>query len=118
MDIARRNSNNPLLRPVDFKAEIQGMEIACLLNPGVFRYDGKTWLLLRVAERPVQQDRKISFPALWKKMLLLSSLKGMVQGFLVTVPIHGACIQSFRNLRLEICSHHSRRAAIDSLSVK
>jgi predicted GH43/DUF377 family glycosyl hydrolase len=38
------------------------MEIACLLNPGVFRYDGKTWLLLRVAERPVQQERKISFP--------------------------------------------------------
>lgn len=38
------------------------MEITCLLNPGVFRYDGKIWLLLRVAERPIQQDNRISFP--------------------------------------------------------
>jgi len=38
------------------------MEITCLLNPGVFRMNGKTWLLLRVAERPVQKEGKISFP--------------------------------------------------------
>lgn len=62
MDIAKRNPSNPLLRPADLEAGIKGMEIACLLNPGVFRYDGKIWLLLRVAERPVQQDNKISFP--------------------------------------------------------
>lgn len=41
---------------------IDGMEITCLLNPGVFRMDGKIWLLLRVAERPRQQEGKISFP--------------------------------------------------------
>ena len=62
MDIAKRNPNNPLLRPSDLKACIPGMEITCLLNPGVFRMDGKTWLLLRVAERPVQKEGKISFP--------------------------------------------------------
>ncbi|MDL2212397.1 glycoside hydrolase family 130 protein [Bacteroides sp. OttesenSCG-928-N06] len=62
MDIAKRNLANPLLKPADLPPGIKGMEIACLLNPGVFRYDGKTWLLLRVAERPVQQDNKISFP--------------------------------------------------------
>lgn len=62
MDIAKRNPSNPLLRPADLEAGIKGMEIACLLNPGVFRYNGKIWLLLRVAERPVQQDNKISFP--------------------------------------------------------
>lgn len=62
MDIAKRNGHNPILRPSDFKACIPGMEITCLLNPGVFRMDGKTWLLLRVAERPVQQEGKISFP--------------------------------------------------------
>lgn len=62
MDIAKRNSNNPILRPSDLKPGIPGMEIACLLNPGVFRMDGKVWLLLRVAERPKQVEGKISFP--------------------------------------------------------
>ncbi len=62
MDIAKRNPANPLLRPADLKPCIPGMEITCLLNPGVFRMDGKTWLLLRVAERPVQKEGVISFP--------------------------------------------------------
>ena len=38
------------------------MEIVCLLNPGVFHYHDKIWLLLRVAERPKQIEGKISFP--------------------------------------------------------
>lgn len=38
------------------------MKIECLLNPGVFSFQGKTWLLLRVAEMPEQQEGKISFP--------------------------------------------------------
>jgi predicted GH43/DUF377 family glycosyl hydrolase len=62
MDIAKRSLNNPLLRPADLQANIDGMEITCLLNPGVFRMNGKTWLLLRVAERPKQIENKISFP--------------------------------------------------------
>lgn len=62
MDIAKRCGKNPLLRPSDLTPGINGMEIACLLNPGVFKYNNKTWLLLRVAERPVQQKGIISFP--------------------------------------------------------
>ena len=62
MDIAKRFAQNPLLRPTDIKPGIDGMEIVCLLNPGVFRYEGKIWLLLRVAERPKQIEGKISFP--------------------------------------------------------
>ncbi|MDD4415408.1 MAG: glycoside hydrolase family 130 protein [Proteiniphilum sp.] len=62
MDIAKRFSENPLLRPSDLQPGIEGMEITCLLNPGVFRMNGKTWLLLRVAERPKQVEGKISFP--------------------------------------------------------
>lgn len=62
MDIAKRNPSNPLIKPSDLKPCIPGMEITCLLNPGVFRMDGKTWLLLRVAERPVQKEGVISFP--------------------------------------------------------
>lgn len=41
-----------------------GMEVTCLLNPGVFEFQGKSWLLLRVAERPVQVSGKTSFPVL------------------------------------------------------
>ena len=40
------------------------MQVECLLNPGVFRFDDKTWLLLRVAERPEQEPGKTSFPVL------------------------------------------------------
>ncbi len=43
------------------------MKVECLLNPGAFRFEGKTWLLLRVAERPEQQPGKISFPVLNQK---------------------------------------------------
>ena len=62
MDIAKRKNENPILRPGDLTAGIPGMEITCLLNPGVFKMDGKVWLLLRVAERPEQVEGKISFP--------------------------------------------------------
>lgn len=62
MDITKRNESNPLIRPSDLKPGIEGMEIVCLLNPGVFRLNGKIWLLLRVAERPLQVKNKISFP--------------------------------------------------------
>jgi predicted GH43/DUF377 family glycosyl hydrolase len=67
MDIAKRNAQNPILRPADFKPAIKGMEIACLLNPGVFRLNGKTGLIIRVAERPRQQERKVSFPVYTKE---------------------------------------------------
>ena len=63
-DIARRFAQNPLLRPVDLPPSIEGMQIACLLNPGVFTFNNKIWMLIRVAERPVQKDGIISFPIL------------------------------------------------------
>jgi len=63
-DIAKRFPSNPLLRPADLPPSREGLEIACLLNPGVFEFEGKTWLLIRVAERPKQKDGIISFPVL------------------------------------------------------
>jgi len=63
-DLAKRFPQNPVLKPADLKASADGLEIACLLNPGVFRFDGKIWLLVRVAERPKQQQGILSFPAL------------------------------------------------------
>lgn len=63
-DIAKRFAANPLLAPADLKASTDGLEITCLLNPGVFRFQDKTWLLVRVAERPAQKENLISFPIL------------------------------------------------------
>ena len=63
-DIAKRFPQNPLLSPKDIPASKNGLEITSLLNPGVFRFDGKIWLIVRVAERPKQEDGIISFPIL------------------------------------------------------
>lgn len=63
-DLAQRFPQNPILRPCDLRPSVEGMEITCLLNPGVFRFQNKTWLLVRVAERPVQVAGKTSFPIL------------------------------------------------------
>jgi len=63
-DIARRFETNPILRPSDVRPSRQGLEVECLLNPGAFRWQGKTWLLLRVAERPKQVEGQISTPIL------------------------------------------------------
>jgi len=63
-DLAQRFAQNPILKPEDLPASVEGMEVTCLLNPGVFRFQNQTWLLVRVAERPRQQPGKISFPIL------------------------------------------------------
>ncbi|MGF6847052.1 putative GH43/DUF377 family glycosyl hydrolase [Chitinophaga sp. W3I9] len=61
---ANRFIENPLLKPSDVRPSRPGLEVACLLNPGVFEYDNKIWLIIRVAERPQQQHDIISFPVL------------------------------------------------------
>lgn len=63
-DLAHRFERNPLLTPGDIQPSAEGMEVTCLLNPGVFRFRGQVGLLLRVAERPIQTAGKTSFPVL------------------------------------------------------
>ncbi len=63
-DLARRFAQNPLLRPADVVPSRPGLEVECLLNPGVFRYGGRVGLLLRVAERPRQEPGIRSTPIL------------------------------------------------------
>ena len=63
-DIAKRFTENPLLSPGDIPASTPGLQITSLLNPGVFTFKNKTWLLVRVAERPEQKEHSISFPIL------------------------------------------------------
>ncbi|GGH17611.1 glycoside hydrolase family 130 protein [Pedobacter zeae] len=65
-DIAQRFIQNPILLPKDLAPSREGLEIVCLLNPGVFTFEGKVWLLIRVAERPEQKAGIISFPILKK----------------------------------------------------
>lgn len=62
VDQARRFEQNPLLTPKSFEPSRPGMTIECLLNPGVFQFQDKIWLLLRVAERPEQSEGYLSFP--------------------------------------------------------
>jgi Predicted glycosylase len=59
-DIARRFEANPLLYPRDVKPSMDGLVVECLLNPGAFTYQDKTYLLLRVAERPEQSEDTVS----------------------------------------------------------
>jgi predicted GH43/DUF377 family glycosyl hydrolase len=63
-DIARRFPENPLLSPKSLVPSLDGLKIACLLNPGVFQFENKVWLLVRVAERPEQSEVIVSFPIL------------------------------------------------------
>ena len=60
----QRFIQNPIIRPRDIQPSQPGLIVECVLNPGVFSFAGKTWLLLRVAERPVQQAGRISFPVM------------------------------------------------------
>lgn len=63
-DLANRFKENPILSPKDLIPSQPQLEITCLLNPGVFEFDGKTWLIVRVAERPEQVEDFVSFPIL------------------------------------------------------
>jgi beta-1,2-mannobiose phosphorylase / 1,2-beta-oligomannan phosphorylase len=63
-ELARRLSQNPLLRPLDLKPSRPDWLIECLLNPGVFRFGERIWLLVRVAERPPQPKDQVSWPVL------------------------------------------------------
>lgn len=62
MDIAKRFKENPLLRPQDLAASAENLQVICLLNPGVFSWNGKTYLLVRVAENVAPQTGKLFVP--------------------------------------------------------
>jgi predicted GH43/DUF377 family glycosyl hydrolase len=59
-----RFSNNPILTPSEVTPSRSDLVVECLLNPGVFRFDGKVHLLVRVAERPISVEGRIRIPFL------------------------------------------------------
>lgn len=62
--MARRFPENPIIITQDIKPSRPDWVVECVLNPGAFLFEGKIWLLLRVAERPIQQEGKVSFPVM------------------------------------------------------
>lgn len=62
--MAERFTINPIITTEDIAPSRPDLVVACILNPGVFRFENKIWLLLRVAERPVQKEGIVSFPIL------------------------------------------------------
>ena len=64
--MGERFAQNPIIKTSEVKPSSPDMEVACVLNPGVFSFAGKTWLILRVAERPKQREGFVSFPIMHK----------------------------------------------------
>jgi beta-1,2-mannobiose phosphorylase / 1,2-beta-oligomannan phosphorylase len=63
-DLAHRFPLNPLLRPSDVRPSRSDFKVECLLNPGVFRFEDMTWLVVRVAERPGQKPGCTTLPVM------------------------------------------------------
>ena len=61
-DIAQRFPQNPLLVPAQVSPSRPGSKVECLINPGVFQYEGRTYLIGRVAERPEPQPGRVRVP--------------------------------------------------------
>jgi len=52
----KRHPGNPIIEPKDIKPYLQDYEVIGVFNAGVIRYRDEILLLLRVAERPIEQD--------------------------------------------------------------
>ncbi len=61
-DLAKRFPQNPLLSPAQVMPSAPGMQVICLLNPGVFKFQSKTWLIVRVAENAAAKEGVILVP--------------------------------------------------------
>lgn len=59
-----RYPENPLITPSDVPPSRDDFEVACVFNAGVARHDGQTILLMRVAERAIDDDRVARVPVL------------------------------------------------------
>lgn len=62
VNIATRIDQNPIIDTADIRPSRDGWVVEGVLNPGAFEFENKVWLLLRVAERPVQQNGVVSLP--------------------------------------------------------
>ena len=68
-----RFEENPLLSPANVLPSREGFEVACVLNPGAFRWRGKTFLVLRVAERPLPIPGRVHAVSRERDQLIVTS---------------------------------------------
>ncbi len=61
-----RHVKNPILVASEVQPSDPDFEVVGVFNPGVFEFQGKVWLLSRVAERPYQTKESISTAVLGK----------------------------------------------------
>ena len=61
-DLARRYSGNPILTAEMITPSQDTFTVACVLNPGAFTYQGRIWLVMRVAERPKPKEGFLRLP--------------------------------------------------------
>ncbi|MFA5014632.1 MAG: glycosidase, partial [Actinomycetota bacterium] len=54
-----RAERNPIINPEDVTPSRPDFKVVGVFNCGVTRFDGKILLLMRVAEKPVNNDKKI-----------------------------------------------------------
>ena len=62
IELARRFANNPILVSADVTPSRPDFVVECLLTPGVFTFEGKIGLLIRVCERPAQEAGWVTLP--------------------------------------------------------
>lgn len=63
-DLADRHPDNALIHPGMIVPSREDFVVECVLNPAAFEFQGRTGLLLRVAERPAQEHGWISTPVI------------------------------------------------------
>lgn len=64
LNSSERFPNNPIIEPHNIRPSIEGCEVECVLNPGAFRFQNKTWLILRVAEKFKTSEEDKNFYAI------------------------------------------------------
>lgn len=56
-----RFNENPLLSPEDLRPTRDDLEVLCTLNPAAVRFGGEVLLLVRVGERPIDEEGYVSY---------------------------------------------------------
>ncbi|HUU23136.1 MAG TPA: glycoside hydrolase family 130 protein [Phycisphaerae bacterium] len=57
----KRLDANPLLTPEDLKPTREDLRVLCTLNPGAVRFGDQTLLLVRVGERPLEENGSVAY---------------------------------------------------------
>ena len=60
-----RSPENPIIKPIDVKPSRDDFEVIGVFNAGVTRFKEEVVLLLRVAERPINQNPDIAQTAIY-----------------------------------------------------